>query len=259
MYPFFESFISLPAPLIAIVVCAIWGAIAFVVHRVVVPRLCGPDGRRLGRFEAEVTSQIALAFGLLLSFNAVWLWDRSDRVRAAVIDEAAALQTLLDDADLLEDATKAATVRVAVRDHALYIADIEWPTLSNSSTDPSRPASAATLRRIARDAGGTTLLEVVKSAETARDTRIREGLSYMSPARWGVVFILGILLVVSIGALHGESPRGRVLALTLVTLAIGFCFAVLLVHARPFVGQYAIRPDALHAVAKRAAAPGPQA
>jgi hypothetical protein len=252
MYHFLESVISLPAPVIALVVCALWGLIALAVHRLVVPWLCGPDGRKLGRFEAEVTSQIALAFGLLLSFNAVWLWDRSDRVRAAVIDEASALQTLLDDADLLEDATKAAAVRAAVRDHARYIADTEWPTLSTSSTDPSRPQTAVALRKVARDAGGTTLLDVVKSAESARDTRIREGLAYMSPARWGVVFILGVLLVVSIGALHGESPRGRKLALTLVTLAIGFCFAVLLAHARPFVGQFAIRPDALHAVAKRA-------
>ncbi|MCE2880777.1 MAG: DUF4239 domain-containing protein [Planctomycetaceae bacterium] len=255
MFRLFESFLSLPAPVIALVICALWALVALAVHRLVVPWLCGRDGRKLVRFESEVTSQIALAFGLLLSFNAVWLWDRSDRVQSAVIEEAAAMQALLDDADLLDDATQASAVRVAVRDHARYIADTEWPTLADSSTDPSRPETAVVLRKVAHSAGGAPLLDIVKAAEAARDTRIRAGLASMSSARWGVVLILGILLVVSIGALHGECPRSRKLALTLVTLAIGFCFSVLLVHARPFVGEYAIKPDALRAVAERAVAP----
>ena len=55
-------------------------------------------------------------------------------------------------------------------------------------------------------------------------------MAYMSPSRWGVVFALAVLLLISIGALHGEAPRGRKLALALVTLAVSFCFAVLMVH-----------------------------
>ena len=36
--------------------------------------------------------------------------------------------------------------------------------------------------------------------------------------------------------------------------AVAFCFAVLLVHARPFVGQMAIRPTELQSVFVRAQA-----
>jgi hypothetical protein len=45
------------------------------------------------------------------------------------------------------------------------------------------------------------------------------------------------------------------LALALVTLAVSFCFAVLMVHARPFVGQMAIQPIELQTVLARAESP----
>ena len=96
------------------------------------------------------------------------------------------------------------------------------------------------------------MVEAVKAAEKFRQVRIRDGMTYMSPSRWGVVFVLAILLLISIGALHGGAPRGRKLALALVTLAIAFCFAVLIVHARPFVGQMALQPTELQAILVRA-------
>ena len=113
MYPIADAVLRMPTPFIALALLALWGGVAFVVHRFVVPRLCGPDGRRLGRFEAEVTSQIALAFGLLISFNAIWVWERSDRVREAVMQEASALEFVLDGHEELR-AVEAA-LRQAVR------------------------------------------------------------------------------------------------------------------------------------------------
>lgn len=97
--------------------------------------------------------------------------------------------------------------------------------------------------------------DALKAAENARDVRVRDGIAHMQPSRWGVVFLLAVLLLVSIGALHGDSPRGRTLALTLVTLAISFCFLVLFVNARPFVGPHAMKPDALRKIAERAGNP----
>ena len=63
--------------------------------------------------------------------------------------------------------------------------------------------------------------------------------------------MLGVLLLLSIGALHGEAPRGRILALSLVSVAIATCFLVLVAHGRPFVGSFAIKPTELERVVER--------
>ena len=236
-----DAFLSLPIWLISLLVLGLWGGIALVVHAVLVPRICGADGKRLGRFEAEVTSQIALAFGLLISFNAVWLWDRGDRVREAVIAEAAALQTALDESEGLANR---AEIVAAISDHARDVVEREWPLLARSDAKADRTPQIVRLRAVTRDAGdevhGATVL-----ALQSRDIRIREGQLTMPRSRWGIVILLGILTLISIGALHGDAPRGRLLALSLVTLAISFCFIVLVVNGRPFVGEYAVQPDGL--------------
>jgi hypothetical protein len=241
MVPTLDTLLSLPLPVVALLVLALWGTVALVIHFKVVPWICGADGRRLGRFEAEVTSQIALAFGLLISFNAVWLWDRGDRVRAAVIDEAAALQTVLDEAEPLPGR---AVIYAAVTAHARDVVEREWPLLARSAATTDRTPQIIDLRAAARSAGDAVHDGVV-AALAARDVRIREGQLFMPRSRWGIVVLLGILTLVSIGALHGDAPRGRGLALLLVTLAISFCFVVLVVNGRPFVGDYAIKPDGL--------------
>lgn len=243
-----DALLSLPIPVIALIVLALWGGIALVVHKVLVPRICGADGKRLGRFEAEVTSQIALAFGLLISFNAVWLWDRGDRVREAVITEATALQTALDESEGLANQSD---IRVAVLEHARDVVEREWPLLSSSAATTVRTPQIIRLRTVTRDAGGG-VHDAVTLALQNRDIRVREGQLTMPRSRWGIVVLLGILTLISIGALHGDAPRGRVLALTLVTLAISFCFVVLVVNGRPFVGEYALQPDGLREVIKNA-------
>ncbi len=251
MFPLFDAFLALPAVVIMICVVTFWGTVAALVHRVVVPYLCGTDGKQLGKFEAEVTSQIAVAFGLLLSFNAVWVWDRGDRVNHAVINEALALATVLDDSESMLTAEQSQQVRVAVGNYAHFLIDKEWPTLNDARAVRTRPAELIALRKCARGTGDSDLSAGVSAAESAREVRIRDGLAYMSPPRWIVVILLAVLLLISIGALHGDAPRGRKLALTLVALAVAFCFCVLLLHARPFVGEFAIRPTELQGILAR--------
>ena len=256
MYPIADAVLRMPTPFIALALLGLWGGVAFVVHRFVVPRLCGPDGRRLGRFEAEVTSQIALAFGLLISFNAIWVWERSDRVREAVMQEASALEFVLDEADFAADSRPEIRreLYTLVAAYARHLSDTEWPELTWSRASIERPAPLLALRRFAAGCSDE-IRAAVRRADSARETRVREGQLTMPRSRWFIVFALGLLTLVSIGSLHGDAPRGRVLALTLVTLAISFCFVVLFVAGRPFVGDYALQPDALRAIAQRASQP----
>lgn len=252
MTPLFDQMLQLPSIVIAAIVLVVWGGIAFAIHRILVPWVCGADGRRLGRFEAEVTSQVALAFGLLVSFNAVWIWERGDRVREAVLAEATALDSILDEAEFSStDPAQRGELQKLTAAYSRAMIEVEWPRLSTGTAERERPVELRALRRFGT-ACSEAVLDGVKRVESAREIRIREGQTVMPRSRWLIVFLLAVLTLVSIGTLHGDSPRGRVLALTLVTLAISFCFIVLFVSGRPFVGEYSIQPVALREVLARA-------
>jgi hypothetical protein len=251
MNPLFDAVLALPTFVIALVLLGGWGAVAFAIHRFLVPRICGADGKRLGRFEAEVTSQIALAFGLLVSFNGVW--DRGDRVRDAVLEEASALEAVLDESEAFtgDQIGLRAQAHTLVAAYAKATIETEWPKLSQSAATLDRPAELLALRKFG-GASNEAVADAVKRVESARQIRIREGQLTMPRSRWIIVFVLAVLTLISIGALHGDAPRGRALALTLVSLAIAFCFMVLFVNGRPFIGEYAIQPVALRDVLARA-------
>ena len=250
---FFNNHV-LPLPVMAIgaLVLGFWTAIALLVHLVVIPRLCGRDGQRFGAIHSEVPSLVALTLGLFVSFNAVWIWERHERVGKAIIDEATALTSVLDDADGLASASGANALRLAVADYASNLINVEWPELANWTASSARPDELDRLRALVRGSGDTDMIGALHRAEEARDLRINTGLASMSTTRWTVLIFLGVLAIFSFGLLHADSARARLLALGIVTVSITVCLVVMLVNARPFVGALAFRPDQLELVLKRA-------
>jgi hypothetical protein len=244
----------LPLPVMAIgaLVLSFWTAIALLVHLVVIPRLCGRDGQRFGAIHSEVPSLVALTLGLFVSFNAVWIWERHERVGKAIIDEATALTSVLDDADGLASASGANALRLAVADYASNLINVEWPELANWTASSARPDELDRLRALVRGSGDADMIGALHRAEEARDLRINTGLASMSTTRWTVLIFLGVLAIFSFGLLHADSAHARLLALGIVTVSITVCLVVMLVNARPFVGALAFRPDQLELVLKRA-------
>jgi hypothetical protein len=249
---FFNDYV-LPLPVIAIaaLVMTFWGTIAIVVHVVVVPRLCGPDGRRFGSIHSEVPSLVALTLGLFVSFNAVWIWERHERVGQAIINEATALTAILDDADGLPP-TSGNALRLAVANYASNLINVEWPELARWTASSSRPEELDRLRVLVRASGDADMSGALHRAEESRDLRINTGLASMSTTRWTVLIFLSTLALFTFGLLHAESRRARLLALSIVTLSISVCLVVMLVNARPFVGVLAFQPEQLEMVLQRA-------
>jgi hypothetical protein len=249
---FFNDYV-LPLPVIAVaaLLLSFWGTLAIVVHVVVIPRLCGRDGNRLGAIHSEVPALVALTLGLFVSFNAVWIWERHERVGKAIIDEATALTAILDDADALAPAS-GDPLRLAVANYASNLIKVEWPKLAHWTASSSRPDELDRLRVLVRASGDVDMSGALRRAEESRDLRINTGLAHMAPTRWTVLIFLGMLSMFTFGVLHAESTRARLLALTIVTLAISVCMVVMLVNARPFVGALAYRPDQLQMVLQRA-------
>jgi hypothetical protein len=229
-----------------------WGAVALLTHRVIVPAIAGRDGTKLGSFEAEVVALIALAFGLLISFNAVTVWQTGDMARDAVIREVAALEAAAYEVDVLP-APEREQARAALATYVAYVLNTEWPRLSSGLARTERPDALLALLAFGRGEGRDDLHAAVGTATQARMDRIRMSLYRMSRARWTVVNLLAVLLIVAMGLLHAQHRRGRAVALSFVSVAVGVCFVILFAHGRPFIGQNAIQPTEMRDLAQRLA------
>jgi hypothetical protein len=231
-------------------VFGICGLFALLTHRVLVPWIAGPDGSRLGGFEAEVVALIGLAFGLLISFNAVTVWQTVDVARDAVIREVAALEDAVYEIDLLPPPERQRG-RATLAAYLDYLVTREWPLLASGGAQSERPPALLDLLAVGRGEGRDDLHDALRHATEARMDRIRLSLYRMSRARWSVVVWLAVLLIVAMGLLHAAHRRGRAVALTFVAVAIGVCFIILFAHGRPFVGPNALQPTELQALGRR--------
>lgn len=252
-----DAFLAQPLWLISLVVFGAWGCVALLTHFVLVPLIAGRDGTKLGRFEAEVVALIALAFGLLISFNAVTVWQTGDMARDAVLREVASLEDAAYEVDVLPEPERA-PARAALVAYIRYILDSEWPQLAGGTARSERPEALLALLAEGRTDGRDDLHAAVTTATAARMERIRMSLYRMSRARWTVVNLLALLLIVAMGLLHAAHRRGRAVALGFVAVAISVCFVILFAHGRPFIGQNAIQPTELGELAVRITGGGRQ-
>jgi len=244
----FDGFLSLPMPLMVFCLLAYWGGLAFVVHRWLVPWIAGREGRKLGRLEAEVPAQIGLAFGLLISFIAIPVWEQHNLAEESARTEAAAYR---DMADTLEESgdPQAPALAVPLRAAIEFVVTSEWPQLGGLLSPRVAAAPLRDLRQAIHElpdgAFKTDLHDLYRRAMDARETRLRIAATRPPPARWGVVGVLAILTLLGVGLIHADSRRARRMALGMVAVGISCCFVILFAYTRPFLGQFAVQPEDL--------------
>jgi hypothetical protein len=242
---FFDNLLALPMPLMVLFLLSYWGGLAYVVHRWLVPWIAGRTGQKLGRFEAEVPAQIGLAFGLLISFIAIPVWEQHSLAEETARTEAAAYREM---AESIEDAPPAqgASLHAALRDAVGFTVNEEWPQLAHLLTPRVTAAPIRELRTaiqsLPEGSLQSELHDLYKQAFTARETRLRIAATRPPPARWGIVGILAILTLLGVGLIHAESRRARRMALGMVSVGISCCFVVLFAYTRPYIGQFAVQP-----------------
>lgn len=246
--PLFDTFLALPMPMMALVLLLYWGLLAVVVHRWLVPWIAGREGKRLGKLEAEVPAQIGLAFGLLISFIAMPVWEQHSLAEESARTEAAAYREM---AAAIEDeqGEGPVAVRKAVANAITFLIEQEWPQLPHLLV-PRVPAAPLRDLRVAIHALPesplhTELHDLYRQAAVARETRLRIAATRLPPGRWTVVGVLGILTLLGVGLIHADSRRARRIALGMVAVGISCCFVILFAYTRPYLGQFAVEPDDL--------------
>jgi hypothetical protein len=250
----FDPLLSLPLPLLAGFLLVYWGLLAVLVHRVLVPWIAGRRGQKLGHLEAEVPAQIGLAFGLLISFIAIPVWDQHNRAEDAARTEAAAYRDMyeaVEDSDVAEKAPLQRAIRSAVD----FLSLKEWPQMAHLATPrvaapPVRELRAA-IHAIPEDSSlHTELHDLFRQATEARESRLRIAAYRPPPARWTIVGVLALLTQLGVGLIHAESYRARRIALGMVSVGIACCFVILFAYTRPYLGQFAIKPTDLLVLAE---------
>ena len=244
----FDGFLSLPMPLMVLFLLTYWGTFAFVVHRYLVPWIAGREGKRLGRLEAEVPAQIGLAFGLLISFIAMPVWEQHNLAEESARSEAAAYREM---AESLEetDAKEAVPLQSKLRDAVGFLVDTEWPQLAHLLTPRVTAQPLRDLRvgihELPDGALHSELRDLYRRAVDARETRLRIASTRPPPARWGIVGVLAILTLLGVGLIHADSRRARRMALGMVSIGISCCFVILFAYTRPYLGQFSVKPEDL--------------
>jgi hypothetical protein len=248
-----DSFLSLSLPTIIVVVIGISSVIAVITHCVLVPWVAGRDGSKMEGFQSEVVALIGLAFGLLISFNAVSVWQTADTAKMAIMTEAAALQTFCYELEVLP-APQSQEGQALLREYVDHVRRVEWPLLSKSQVHGDRPDSQKQLVAFSRTHGHDAMNTALTSAIDQRIVRIQMSLYRISRARWTVVVMLAILLIFSMGLLHAEHRRARAVGLTFAAFSIATCFIIFFAHGRPFIGSNAFQPVELNELATKLAA-----
>lgn len=244
----FDGILALPMPLLIGFLLVYWGCFAVVVHWYLVPWIAGRRGEKLGRLEAEVPAQIGLAFGLLVSFIAMPIWEQHGQAEEAARIEATAYREMQE---AIEDDTSAPgrTVTALVGRAVEFVAFEEWPQMAHLLTPRIDAQPLRALRHAIHDLPDdpikAELRDHLKQATEARQTRLRIAATRPPPARWGIIGALAILTLLGVGLIHAESYRARRIALSMVAVGITCCFVILMAYTRPYIGQFAVKPDDL--------------
>ena len=241
----FDHLLSLPMPAVILILLAYWGLLAVLVHKGLVPWIAGRNGRKLGKLEAEVPAQIGLAFGLLISFIAIPVWDQHSKAEEAARTEAVMYREMWQEADDCDAAGKAA-VTAALRSAIGFITHEEWPLMGRLesprvSAPPLRDLRNA-IHALPEGSARTELRDMLRQATEARETRLRIAATRPPPTRWTIVGVLGMLTLLGVGLIHADSYRARRVALSMVAVGISCCFVILLAYTRPYLGQLAVKP-----------------
>jgi len=242
---FFDNLLALPMPVVILILLAYWGLLALLVHRLLVPWIAGRDGRKLGKLESEVPAQIGLAFGLLISFIAIPVWDQHSRAGEAARTEAAMYREMLVAATDCDDVDRSG-VTAALRSSIRFIAFDEWPQMGRLDTPrvaaPPLRELRSKIHALPDGSTRTELKDLLRQATEARETRLRIAATRPPPTRWTIVGVLGMLTLLGVGLIHADSYRARRVALSMVAVGITCCFAILLAYTRPYLGQFSVKP-----------------
>jgi len=216
------------------------GVLAFVVVRL-----------RLGVWRAEsfegvspvTLTPLSVLAGFLVGFLALHVWGEWDKAKSYVGEEATALREAVVLARVIDPALGQA-MKADVRAHVARMPD-EWRdmaehrlTLGAPPPELTRAIGRLTAQPVAGPAQQIAVercLDAIDRALEARRYRILlSEHGGVGAANWAALLVLTACLQLSIAGVHTANRGAQVVALSIFTVAVATCFAVLAAYDHPY-------------------------
>jgi hypothetical protein len=172
---------------------------------------------------AAVLSYVAAAFGILVGFLIVVLLGEATNARHATGDEATAIGTAFDEAQLFPEAEH--DIQHALNCYSLAVTELEWPDLADGRSAPEADDAYRELIATYGDVGeftgssfqpaaATNTFSQIGGISTAREARLVTAQAGIRPLVWVVLIGAAVLVIVLLFAVSTSAkPVGQALLL----------------------------------------------
>ncbi|MDR3492251.1 MAG: DUF4239 domain-containing protein [Gammaproteobacteria bacterium] len=204
----------------------------------------------------NVSSLIALIYGVLAGLTALYLINNISYTNDAVQREANATANLYRDSTILQNPYKT-QIQNEIKKYLNEAISIEWPTMKiGAIVNQHGNTYIDTMHSILNQYNPTQenllfnkhdMLDEVKTLYNARQLRIAMSTSELSSEIW-VVILLGTILTISINFLFAMNYYLHLLTIGAASLMASSMIFLLITLDRPYQGEFAVLPTPLEAV-----------
>jgi hypothetical protein len=250
---------GLPTAWLIIVLFAGTFLVTAAIYLLAVRFAAGPHGAALGAVSPGLLSPMGLVFGLIVGFLVAGLWADLSDARDAVNREASALRSTSLVAEATFPGTTSSRINALIDRQITDAATKEWPAMADQratlSTVPTPLAQALRLAlqlnpsNQAQVTGQRELVSSIQAALDARRQRIIVSETSVNWVRWLAVVALAALTLVAIACVHAANRRTAAIAMGIFGTAVAVTLVLIAAQARPFSGEFGVKPDPLLQVA----------
>jgi hypothetical protein len=241
-----------PSGLIFLIVFSLTYLTAAVVFLIVTLVSRASIGEDLRSVTPGILSPMGAILGILIAFLAARVWANVDRAEEYVTQEISALRQ----AGLIVKALPPAVqdrFRAGIKGHLEFVVDNEWPAMAEDrATLRSHPTSLEDAMKALLSFSPTEsnqqlaqsrALIAIEDALKYRRYRVWLSRAEIEPIQWIVIFLLSVLIMITIAAIHMDRKWTMAAALFAFSTAIAICLVLLMDYDRPFGhGGFAITP-----------------
>jgi hypothetical protein len=216
-----------------------------------------------------VLSYVSAAFAILLGFVIVFLLGQAMNARQAIGDEATAIGTAFDEAQLFPDGEE--DIQYALICYSRAVTEREWDTLADGRSAPEADDTYRALIATYGDIDGSTdsvfqpgaatnSFVQIGGISTARETRIVAATSHIGPLMWVLLFGAAVLVLILLFVVTTAArPIIQALLLGFAGLFTAAMLALVLVLNSPFSEAGPLEPTLIEDNTERMVTLAPEA
>lgn len=200
---------------------------------------------------------ISIFSAVLLAFIAITAWESYGKAEAATSLEAQLVGDVLRSSLAMPEPLRSQIIDGSTQYLDILIKE-EWPSMAGQDMKfkRGRDGLVKLYMDISKFRASDPILQIqygnlyekINNLIDARRSRILLAHQHFQPIIWGVILISALINIVFLFLLSMESVKIHIAITSLIAIAIGCIFALIICFDRPFQGGLAISPEAFSSV-----------